>query len=44
MNIQELEKWKRAHPRWQKSDLRNKKIKLKKLTKIVKVLEEFMNE
>jgi hypothetical protein len=44
MNIQEIEKWKKSHPRWQKGDLHNKKLQLKKLTKTIKLLEGFLNE
>tara|TARA_R100001244_G_scaffold41265_1_gene37048 strand:- start:741 stop:875 length:135 start_codon:yes stop_codon:yes gene_type:complete len=44
MNIQEFEKWKRAHPIWQRSDLKTKKLRLKKLTKTIKLLEGFLNE
>ena len=39
MNLQEFEAWKNAHPIYKKSILKNKKIILKNLTKLIAKME-----
>jgi len=39
MNVQQFEAWKKSHPSYKRSILRQKKIKLRNLTKLIAAME-----